>query len=358
MSTNLHLYHKVVEQICQWLPEERITRLRNMSLLIVGLYLSRAVHLPLIVRKWPSRSKERSLVNRLRRFLDNEQVNVGQWYEPIAADLLASAGPQIRLVIDTTKVGLNYRMTSISLAYRRRTLPLVWRVHQGRKGHTSATEQIQLFEAIRHLVPDKCEVWVLGDTEFQSVPLLSWLHNQKWHFVIRQQGRIKVRLPGHAWRKLNQFHLEPGQTRYLGWVQLTEKYEAGPYWLILHWAQGEDEPWYLISDCQGRGRLLNRYRVRMWTEEMYGDFKGHGFDLEATHLDDTERISRLILAICLTFVWLISLGSWVVKRGFRHIVDAKSRRDKSYFRIGWDWLERCLRLADPIPFRFIPYFSK
>ena len=90
-------------------------------------------------------------------------------------------------------------------------------------------------------------------------------------------------------------------------------------------------------------------------EEMYGDLKGHGFDLEATHLDDEERIARLVLGVCLTFVWLVALGSWVVKNGYRHFVDHKSRRDKSVFRIGWDRLARCLRLGDPFLFRFKPY---
>ena len=51
-------------------------------------------------------------------------------------------------------------------------------------------------------------------------------------------------------------------------------------------------------------------------------------------MNDVDRISRLVLAACLTFVWLITLGAWVVKRGFRHFVDRKDRRDKSYFRIG------------------------
>jgi hypothetical protein len=41
----------------------------------------------------------------------------------------------------------------------------------------------------------------------------------------------------------------------------------------------------------------------MWTEELYGDLKGHGFDLEATHLDDADRIARLVLAVCINFVW-------------------------------------------------------
>jgi hypothetical protein len=73
-------------------------------------------------------------------------------------------------------------------------------------------------------------------------------------------------------------------------------------------------------------------------------------------LDDADRLSRLVLAVCITFVWFITLGSWVVKRGYRHFFDVKSRRDKSYFRIGWDWIERCLRLGIPIPLKFKPYF--
>lgn len=356
MNTNLHLYSKVKEQICQWQPKERVTRQRNMALFIVGLFLSQAVHLSMIVRKWPSRSKELSLVNRLRRFVDNAQVNVRDWYEPIAGDLLAyCAKERIRLIIDTTKVGFGYRLMTIGLAYRSRTLPLVWSVHRGAKGHTAVSDQIALFEAIRPLVPKDAKVWVMGDTEFESPQLLQWLRVQNWHFVIRQRGSIKVRQPGQPWMNINQFALSPGQTRVIGWVRLTEKYAAGPYWLLLHWEKGEDEPWYLVSDCLGQRRLLQLYRTRMWIEEMYGDLKGHGFDLESTQLDDPDRISRLVLAVCLTFVWLIATGSRVVKRGLRHFVDAKSRRDKSYFRLGWDWIERCLRLDDPFSVSFLPY---
>jgi hypothetical protein len=357
MRNNLQYYYKVRNQLCQWWPTERITRLRNMALLIIGLHLSGAIHMALIVRKWPVRGKEPSLVNRLRRFLDNPRVKVREWYEPIALELLQSfAGRQIRLVIDSTKIGFNYRLLTIGLAYKRRTLPLVWSIHRGSKGHTTVAEQVKLFKIVRQWLPKRAQVWVLGDTEFQAVPLLRWLERRGWHFVIRQQGRNKVRWAGQGWTKINALSLQPGQTRYIGWVRLTEKHNAGWFWLILHWEKGEDEPWYLVSDCQGQRDLIRLYKRRMWIEEMYGDMKGHGFDLEATHLDDPDRLARLVLAVCITFVWFITLGSWVVKRGFRHFIDHKSRRDKSYFRLGWDWLERCLRLADPIPFQFKPFF--
>ncbi len=102
--------------------------------------------------------------------------------------------------------------------------------------------------------------------------------------------------------------------------------------------------------------IVRMYTRRMWIEEMFGDMKGHGFDLEPTHLDDQDRISRLVLGVCIAYVWLIALGSWVIKRGFRHLIDLKSRRDKSYFCLGWDWLERCLLYQMPIPIHFAPVF--
>lgn len=356
MPHNLHTYNKILRQLRQWLPQERITRQRNMALLVTGLFLSMGIHLSLIVNEWPLLSKNVSLVNRLRRFLDNQRMSVQAWYWPLAQEIVTVfAGRELRLVIDCTKVGFNYRLLTIGLAYRKRTLPLAWSVHRGSKGHVTTKAQIALFKQVSPLIPRSAQVWVMGDSGFQSVLLLRWLCRRGWHFVIRQQGRIKVYRTGFGWQKINTFDLVEGQTRFIGWVRLSQKHNVGWFWLILHWQAGEDEPWYLVSDRRGGRELIKRYTVRMWMEEMYGDMKGHGFDLEATHLDDPQRISRLFLGVCLTFVWFISLGSWVVKRGLRHLIDRKDRRDKSYFRLGWDWLKRCQRLGQPLRLHFKPY---
>ena len=64
--------------------------------------------------------------------------------------------------------------------------------------------------------------------------------------------------------------------------------------------------------------------------------------------------STVLFSLCFAFVWLIATGSWVVKNGLRHLVD-RSRRDKSYFRIGWDWIERLLRLDKEIRITLRPY---
>jgi len=355
MPHNQRLYHKLCRQLAEW-TDDRITRVRNMALLITGLALGMGIHLSDIVSEWPLAGRDPSLVNRLRRFLSNPAVDVADWYRPVVAQLVAVfADQRIRLVVDVTKLGFNHRLLVIGIAYRKRTLPLIWEVYEGSRGHLPVQEQLRMFRAVAKLLPQNCEVWVLGDTEFQHVPLLRWFQKRDWHFVIRQRGSVKVYRQGHSWQKINTLALEVGETRVIGWVRLTQQHNAGWFWLLLHWEEGEDEPWYLISDRAGERELIKLYRVRMWIEEMYGDMKGHGFDLEATHLRDRDRLRRLVLGVCITFVWFITLGSWVVKRGFRHWIDRKSRRDKSYFRLGWDWLKRCKRLNKPLRLHFRPY---
>jgi len=128
--------------------------------------------------------------------------------------------------------------------------------------------------------------------------------------------------------------------------------------LALHWQQGEKEPWLLATNFDTPRATLKAYRHRMWIDEMFGDFKKHGFDLEATRLRRFLPLSRLSLAVALLYVWLVSFGSQAIKNGKRRWVDRSDRRDLSIFRIGFDLLERCLVNDEPILIRCIPYFPK
>jgi hypothetical protein len=357
MQNNLQLYHKILGQLCKWLPKERITRKRNLALMITGLYLSASVHLSRIVSYWPVAAQAPSLVNRLQLFLDNERLTPRSVYRPLAAELIrALAGIELRLVIDMTKVGFNHRALVVGVVYRRRTLPLVWSVHKGSIGNVPVNRVIELLEEVHSLVPYGCAVEIVADCGFRSADLVRWLRNREWHFVIRQPGNTKIRLPGGQWLFLCNIPIQPSQTRVIGWVWIARTNPYGPVWLVLHWGKGEEEPWFLISDYAPEypTALIRAYKRRMWMEEMFGDMKKHGFNLESTQLHDAKRIERLMLGVCIAFVWLISLGSWVVKNGHRHLIDINCRRDKSYFRLGWDWVTRCFSLGYPVRLHFKP----
>lgn len=359
MQNSLRLHATLLSQLGKWLPEERITRLRNLAWLMTGMFLARSVHLSHMARKLPLPGRVVSLTNRLRRFLDNPRVRVWCYYRAVARQLLRSlSGPRLTLLIDCTALGFNYQLMVVAIAYRRRALPLVWSIHRSKHGMVHAQAQIALLRKLAPLVPQTAEVWVVGDAGFGRAELMRWLGRQQWHYCLRVNSAYAYRKSGGQWAAVSTIPVKEGQTLYLGWVRWTRVNNFGWVQLVAHWQVGEGEPWFLVTDQPADRRTIQLYKKRMWVEELFGDLKGHGFDLETTHLQDFGRLSRLVMGAMIVYVWLIALGSRIVKRGLRALVDRRTRRDKSLFRIGWDWIERSLALESPIQLTFRPIPSK
>ena len=138
MSTN-RLYHSWFERIRQLCPHERITRLRNLVWLMLGIFQSKSVHLSKIASKIPGWATQPSLTRRLSRFLDNAAVRVHKWYEPVARNLLqamASTVGEVRLIADGSKVGFQHQLLIVAIAYRRRAIPIAWTWVHCVKGHS------------------------------------------------------------------------------------------------------------------------------------------------------------------------------------------------------------------------------
>jgi len=75
MSIN-QMYYTWLGRISQLCPGERITRLRNLTWLIVGIYQSKSVHLSKVALYIPGEAYLPSIVQRLSRFLQNPAVRV------------------------------------------------------------------------------------------------------------------------------------------------------------------------------------------------------------------------------------------------------------------------------------------
>jgi hypothetical protein len=179
----------------------------------------------------------------------------------------------------------------------------------------------------------------------------------KWHYVLRQKSSYLVQRDDHkSWEHFGLLASGPGQSQWLGSALLTQRHQYRVN-LLIHWQTGEKDPWLLATNLPSKRHALAAYRRRMWIEEMFGDFKQHGFDLESTYLRHFQRLSRLTLAVALLYVWFIATGTYAIKRGWRSLVDRKDRRDLSIFRIGRSIIKRYLNLDQSLPYRLIPYFS-
>jgi hypothetical protein len=317
--TIIQTYHTMRDKIQHIVPTGHIYRERNLAWFMTGVFHSRSVHTSRVANKIPGLAHRESRSRRLSRFLDNGAVRVREWYQPTANRLLAEAAQTgvIRLIIDGTKVAHNHQLLMVSLA-----------------GVT---------------------VVVTGDSEF--TPLQALLDRWEWFYALRQKGSHLFRQNSDdAWRRVDSLVNKPGERVWLADVQLTQQHRH-PCHFLAYWRRGEAVPWLLATNLPSDRLTIQHYNKRAWVEEMFGDFKGNGFDLEASCLHHFLRLSRLTLVVALLYVWLFAFGTAVIKRGDRHLVDRADRRDLSVFRIGFDMLERCLINYLPISIRDVPYFT-
>lgn len=352
------LYHIWSDQIRQLCPGARRTLIDNFTWLLVGIYLSRSVHLSQIANKIPGRAKLNSTIQRLRRLLQHCCLCVRKWYGPIGEQLLHSqaAHGHVRLIVDGSKVSFHHRLLMVAMAYRRRAVPIAWTWVNHKRGNSSAIKQLALLHYVQRQVPKDCTVSVVGDNEFGSVPVLHQLDTWGWRYVLRQQSDTLIdRTLHNHWLPFGELVYAPGQTVWHADGFLTREHVYRTH-LLAHWQRGEKEPWLLATNLPSAHEALRAYRRRMWIEELFGDLKGHGFNLEDSHLRHFLRLSRLTLAVVLLYTWLVTIGSQTIKDGLRSLVDRADRRDFSISRIGLNMVERRLANAQPLAVRLVPFF--
>ena len=350
------LYHIWFQRIEQLWSHLRVTQKRNLANLLVGIYLSKSVALNAIAVKIPGPAVEVSLQRRLSRFLGNPAIQVRACYDPLIGPLLEqiSKNGTVRLLVDGTKVGNNHQLLMASVAYRRRAIPVAWTWVKGSRGHSSVRVQLALLSHVRSLLPVGTKVLLVGDSEFGAVGVIRQAEKWHWDYVLRQKSSHLVQLPGHEWKAFGDLIHKAGQNFWLDKGLLTQKH-AHSVNLLAHWKIGEDDPWLLATNLKTRCATIKAYRLRMWIEEMFGDMKGHGFDLESTRLQHFLKLSRLTLAIVLLYLWLIAFGSQIIKSGKRRLVDRNDRRDLSIFQIGLRSLERRLTNQQSVSISFRLY---
>ena len=91
-----------------------------------------------------------------------------------------------------------------------------------------------------------------------------------------------------------------------------------------------------------------RFRI----ETFFSDQKSRGVHLHTSHLADQERLTRLLMAACLAYIWIVYLGSVCEQDGWMMIIHRGDRCDLSLFQIGLRLLDYFLNADLVIPVAF------
>ena len=335
--------------------------LKTLAALICGIVGSKRTYLPAIASKSPDSSKRESRTKRFARFLQNPKVTPEDFFAPYAQALVESLPPgPLVLVMDGSQVGRGCMALMVSVLYEcknqqgnsKRTLPLCWQVVKAKKGHFTQQRHQALFAQAKALVPSARRVIFLGDGEFDGCDLLADITDAGWHYVCRTAKNAilsEANWPDEPFR-LSQLDLQPGEEVELSEHLFTEQ-RFGPVLVGAIWEQGQKEPLFFVTNLDFLWEARLWYKKRFGIETFFSDQKSRGFYLCHSHLSQPERLSRLLMATCLAYYWMVCLGAEVVRHGGQGIIHRAKRCDLSLFQLGLLWLEHCLNEGWPLPVR-------
>jgi len=357
MSDNLRRYRAIRQALKQWYPGEPSGRLAqhltSLAAFISGIVGSKSSQLPSIATKVPDRAKPDSRVKRLSRWLDNDAILEEVYFLPYAEMLLNQLALEtLVLVMDGSGVGRGCCALMMHVIYKGRALPLAWRVRQCPKGHFPEDLHIALVELVSHLIPEGTKVVFLGDGEFDGIKLQETMHEAGWWYACRtSKGNTATWEDETFYVEELGACIKPGRLIELKEVALTRE-AYGPVMLLCCWAQGHAEPLYLVSNMSSAEEAIDYYKKRFRIETFFSDQKSRGFNIQKSHLTDPQRLSRLLIASCLAYIWLVYLGSLCQKDGWQSIIHRRKRCDLSLFQLGLRLLEHFLNEELPIPVQF------
>ena len=350
MSDNHRRYCAIksaLTQLCPHVKGNKARHLLTLTALICGIVGSLKTQLPAIASKVPGKAKRQSRITRYERWIKNKAITTKQYYLPYVEALLASlpTGPLI-LIIDGSQVGRNCMALVVSVLFQKRALPLCWLVVSGKKGHLLESLHCEVIHKAQELLGSSREVILLGDGEFDGTQLLETVRSGGWEYVCRTAKNVCLYEADQPFG-FDGLCVQEGDYIEIPDVAFTSA-RYGPLTVIAVWEEGYLEPLYLVTNLELGQEALACYRRRYGIETFFSDQKSRGFHLAHSHLSDPQRLSRLLIASCLGYIWMVCLGVRVKQKGKLPDIHRSNRCDLSLFQIGLIWLEHCLTEGLPI----------
>jgi len=358
MSNQLRVYTQVLKTLKRMMPSQTQGHVVTLAMMITGIVIGKKAQLAPMSTQVPHPAKDKSIEKRMQRWVRNGRVEIEVYYLPYAQALLAGlAENTLLLAMDGSTVGRGCMVLMVGVVYHKRALPIAWVVYKGKKGHASAETHISVLEVVRGLIPAGADVILLGDGEYDSVDMLTWVEQHTdWGIVARTASDTHVFSDGE-WTSLAELGVQPGGLISLPEVLFTRQSFGTPH--VIAWGdQVYADPLYLVNNLELAEEACYWYRRRYRIETLFSDKKSRGFQIDKSHLSDPARLARLLIATSLAYIWMICLGFQAIQEDHTDLIDRADRIDKSMFRLGLDWLTYLLKWGKPFTVQFcVPSYS-
>jgi len=251
-----------------------------------------------------------------------------------------------KIIIDRTnwKYGeKDINIFKLCIKYKGIGIPVYWTCLE-KRGNSNTQERIDLLEAFISIFGRHKIKYLLADREFVGENWFSYLIKRKIPFYIRVRENFYLHDFDEKMRLRFFFdRTKPGV--YRGGKICGVKLNAVGRRLSQKERKEEKEDLLIVvtnGPVSNPEEALRIYKQRWEIETLFRAYKKKGFDLEATHITDPDRIRKLVALLSLALVWCYKLG--IKYDACYEPIEVKKHGNKqySYIKYGLDTLTTIL----------------
>lgn len=329
-----------------------LKRLQQTASLILGCIRSRSCSLDQISQSCPKQStnNKSSLLQNTKRWLKNKWTDYDSHFLPLALYFLdrISCKGELVFIIDGSQVGTSHTVLMVSVLWRNKSIPIVWMVKKGEKGHFPEKMHVDLLSTLASLCPTSCRVVLLGDGEFDGFYLRDLCKRNYWEFVLRTSCDRLIDCGGEraaisTLKPSSTGHARPGHAQ----VFVEDALDG----INAVWWHNEryDSPIYLLTNMDVGQMACLYYKKRFEIECMFKQMKSKGFNIHKTQLKDAERIENLLIIASAAFIFVSGLGIYLQTtkqpKDLEHIVRKDKLPRMAFVTLAWACLKEDFDLA-------------
>lgn len=287
-----------------------LARIKLMALMLHALCVVQTVGLHKLASAMPTAVERDSNLRRIQRFIAHYTLSLDIVARMIFSLLPVREGLVLSMDRTNWKFGdFNINILMLGVTYKGIAFPLIFSL-MPKRGNSNWKERRDIMERFIRLFGHECIDCLVADREFVGKDWIGWLNRSRIRYYIRIRQNFWLIKPStgekvRAWWLFNSLRVGQEKFYYKLFLHKGEYvYLAGSR---IKNSDGVPELQILISFNRPEEGVAT-YKRRWEIETAFRALKSSGFNIEDTHLRDTERIARLLAMVCIALVWAYLVG--------------------------------------------------
>ena len=256
------------------------------------------------------RLRERLLDGADRARPSPNQIDARACFVPLMRRVLSMwKSDSLALAIDPTTLSDELTVVVVSAVYRGCAVPVAWAVMPGNKKGGWIDPAVELLKLLSVAIPPRMTVIAMADRGLRSPRLWKAMQSLGWHPYIRQASNVMFRPDGEPWTRARALIEGPGSARVARGIAFKAKKRRIRATMIVIQAEGQSDPWIILTDLDPEDAGASWYALRFWIEVGFKALKSVGWQWRKTRRRDPARVERHWLVLSISTLYALAYGS-------------------------------------------------